>query len=40
MPGATIEVETPDGPRVATATTDGGYALRYPDFRAGYATLL
>jgi hypothetical protein len=30
VPGATIEVETPDGPRVATATTDGGYALPVP----------
>ncbi len=30
VPGATIEVETPDGPRVATATTDGGYALPAP----------
>ena len=27
VPGATIEVETPDGPKVATATADGGYAL-------------
>src|SRR5690242_5543315 len=25
VPGATIEVETPDGPKVATATPDGGY---------------
>ncbi|GJD87965.1 efflux RND transporter periplasmic adaptor subunit [Methylobacterium hispanicum] len=30
VPGATIEVETPDGPKVATATTDGGYALPAP----------
>ena len=30
MPGATIEVETPDGPRVATAMADGGYALPAP----------
>ncbi|SEO93175.1 RND family efflux transporter, MFP subunit [Methylobacterium sp. ap11] len=28
--GATIEVETPDGPKVATATADGGYALPAP----------
>ena len=25
--GATVEVETPEGPKVATATPDGGYAL-------------
>ncbi|MCX4197818.1 carboxypeptidase-like regulatory domain-containing protein, partial [Methylobacterium organophilum] len=30
VPGATIEVETPDGPRVATAMADGGYALPAP----------
>ncbi|QDI82408.1 efflux RND transporter periplasmic adaptor subunit [Methylorubrum populi] len=30
VPGATIEVETPDGPKVATATPDGGYALPAP----------
>ncbi|SFL71293.1 efflux RND transporter periplasmic adaptor subunit [Methylorubrum salsuginis] len=30
VPGATIEVETPDGPKVATATADGGYALPAP----------
>ncbi|GJE74197.1 efflux RND transporter periplasmic adaptor subunit [Methylorubrum suomiense] len=30
VPGATIEVETPDGPKVATATADGGYALSAP----------
>ncbi|MGE7152418.1 efflux RND transporter periplasmic adaptor subunit [Methylorubrum rhodesianum] len=28
--GATIEVETPKGPKVATATPDGGYALPAP----------
>ncbi|MFG5119584.1 efflux RND transporter periplasmic adaptor subunit [Methylorubrum sp. POS3] len=30
VPGATIEVETPDGPKVAAATPDGGYALPAP----------
>ncbi len=25
--GATVEIETPEGPKVATATPDGGYAL-------------
>jgi len=30
VPGATIEVETPDGPKVATATPNGGYALPAP----------
>jgi hypothetical protein len=30
VPSATIEVETQDGPKVATATTDGGYALPAP----------
>ncbi|MGH1590051.1 efflux RND transporter periplasmic adaptor subunit [Methylobacterium phyllosphaerae] len=28
--GATIEVETPEGPRTATATPEGGYALPAP----------
>lgn len=30
VPGATIEVETPEGPRTATATLEGGYTLSAP----------
>ena len=30
VPGATIEVETPEGPRTATATLEGAYALLAP----------
>ncbi len=30
VPGAIIEVETPDGPKVAATTPDGGYALPAP----------
>ena len=41
--GLTLSVPeaTPTGKRVYSRfIADGGYALRYPDFRAGYATLL
>ncbi|MGW5837858.1 efflux RND transporter periplasmic adaptor subunit [Methylorubrum extorquens] len=30
VPSATIEVETPEGPKTATATADGGYTLPAP----------
>ena len=30
VPDATVEVETPDGPRTATATSEGGYVLPAP----------
>ena len=41
--GLTLSVPdaAPTGKRVHSRfIADGGYALRYPDFRAGYATLL
>ena len=41
--GLTLSVPEakPTGKRVYSRfIADGGYALRYPDFRAGYATLL